>query len=239
MIIKLEPIVLKEEVALFYSIPEETEEYGCIGHLRGDFGRDGDEFHTTWFEHKCDELNDERFRDTFDIVINELRTEDGPLFNQRKMFEYCRYENDCKLPGGMYNTWGFRIFTQSNVLYLRCMPGAVGDYQFYCYAFDTEKLMTKLAQNRGLPRYCYGYLPTEQMEIRIDFGEMGYCPYRKMASDRSAKEMNRELGVTPAQAEAMKVGSMFGWNCPGADPKNYDGNGKLLPPSKSRKEERQ
>lgn len=40
--------------------------------------------------------------------------------------------------------------------------------------------------------------------------------------------MNHELGITPAQAEAMKVGSMFDWNAPGADPKNYDENGKLV-----------
>ncbi len=238
MKVKLEPIALNEEAALFYSIPNETKDYGCIGHLRGDFGKDGKEFHTTWFEHQCDELNDDNFGAVFDMVIKELRTEDGPLFDQRKMSEYCGYEKDCKLNGGIYPTWGFRIMTQRNTLYLRCMPGAIGDYHFYCYAFDTEKLMTKLAYDRGLPRYCYSYLPTTKEEIRIDFGEMGYIPYRKMASDRSAKEMNRELGITPAQAEAMRVGSMFGWNCPGADPKSYDEKGKLLPPSKSGKEER-
>jgi hypothetical protein len=48
--------------------------------------------------------------------------------------------------------------------------------------------------------------------------------------------MNRELGISPAQAEAMKVGSMFGWNVPGADPKNYDENGKAIRKKDSREE---
>ena len=38
-------------------------------------------------------------------------------------------------------------------------------------------------------------------------------------------EMNRELGVTRQQMEAMKVGSMFRWDVPGADPKSYDKHG--------------
>ena len=31
-------------------------------------------------------------------------------------------------------------------------------------------------------------------------------------------EQNRKLGVTTAQEEAMKIGSMCGWDVPGADP---------------------
>ena len=75
-------------------------------------------------------------------------------------------------------------------------------------------LMKTLAEERGLPLYCYGYLPTTGEEIRIDFATSGYTPYRKLKSDKNVKEINREIGVTPAQAEAMKVGSMFGWNVP-------------------------
>ena len=45
------------------------------------------------------------------------------------------------------------------------------------------------------------------------------------------------MGVTPAQAEAMLAGSMFGWNVPAANPKNYDKDGKLLK-KKLKREER-
>ena len=70
---KLEPLKLDEEKELLYSNRDETEELGCIGHLRGDFGSDGKEFWTTWFPHLCDGLNDDGFKDIFDAVINKLR----------------------------------------------------------------------------------------------------------------------------------------------------------------------
>lgn len=36
--------------------------------------------------------------------------------------------------------------------------------------------------------------------------------------------------TTRAQEEAMRTGSMFGFHVPGADPKNYDKDGKPLAP---------
>lgn len=122
------------------------------------------------------------------------------------------------------------VFLALYMLYLRCCPDVVDDYNFYVYAYDKQMLMKTLAEERGLPLYCYGYLPTTGEEIRIDFATSGYTPYRKLKSDKDVKEINREIGVTPAQAEAMKVGSMFGWNVPGADPKSYDEKGKPIPP---------
>ena len=225
-----EEIKLKEENRLFYSDTGETKKLGCIGHLRGDFGHDGKEFWTTWFPHENHEKNDEVFREIFDRVINLCREKGNPLCSRGDMRAYCREYPECRLETGYSPTWGFRIPTQEYMLYLRCCPDVVGDYNFYVYAYDKQMLMKKLAEERGLPLYCYGYLPTTREEIRIDFATSGYTPYRKLKSDKDVKEINREIGVTPAQAEAMKVGSMFGWNVPGADPKSYDEKGKPIPP---------
>ena len=120
-------------------------------------------------------------------------------------------------------------------LYLRCIP-TPGDYNFYVFCYDKDMVMNKLAKDKGLPLYSYAYLPTTQEEIRIDIAQSGYTPIRKQGNGRAANEMNRELGISPAQAEAMKVGSMFGWNVPGADPKNYDENGKAIRKKDSREE---
>lgn len=234
MILYTEAIKLKEEEKLFYSDTKEEKELGCIGHLRGDFGKDGKEFWTTWFPHENHEKNDELFKTVFDNLINLCREKGNPLFNRADMRTYCREHPDCRITGIYATTWGFRIPAQDYMFYLKCYPDVVGDYNFYCYAYDKEVLMSKLAKDRGLPVYCYHYLPTTGEEIRIDFATSGYTPYRQLKSDRDIWEINRELGVTRAQAEAMKAGSMFGWNVPAADPKNYDENGKLKPLSKKK-----
>ena len=36
-----------------------------------------------------------------------------------------------------------------------------------------------------------------------------------------ADELNDNLGVTPAQRQAMEIGSMVGWDVPGADPAKH------------------
>ena len=45
---------------------------GCIGHLRGDMGHEGNGFYTTWFDHQED-LKTQAFKDELDIVVTALR----------------------------------------------------------------------------------------------------------------------------------------------------------------------
>lgn len=85
---------------------------------------------------------------------------------------------------------------------------------------------------KSLPEKCYSTLAETGEIIIIKKGESGY--YRTdipFADKREGKEIaekyNRKLGVTKAQEEAMKAGSMFGWHVPAADPKNYDDRGQL------------
>ncbi len=226
-----EVIQLKEEESLFFTDANETKELGCIGHLRGDFGSNGKEFYSTWFPHMNEEKNDDFFKLVFDEVINECRKPGNPLGNKYCMREYCwdHPENRLSCPD---SCWGVRIMTKDFVFYLKYSPIINGDYNFYCYAYDKHMLMEKLATERGLPLFCYNHLPTTCEEIRIDFATSGYTPYRRLKSDRDVREINRELGVTPAQAEAMLCGSTFGWNVPGADPKSYTENGVLKPQRK-------
>ena len=223
----LEAIKMKEEKDLFFFNKDEERTLGCIGYLRGDFGGGGREFWSSWFPHKFDERNDEKFKVIFDAVINKLREPTGVLHDRESMRAYCRTQPHCKIEHPWGEQWGFRILTQDYVLYLRCIP-TPGDYNFYCFCYDKETVMNKLAHDRGLPRYCYGFIPTSQEEIRIDIAESGYTPVGRDGNMKHVLEMNRELGVTRQQMEAMKVGSMFGWNVPGADPKSYDEYGAAI-----------
>lgn len=94
---------------------------------------------------------------------------------------------------------------------------------------------TVIPLRSSLPEQCYGILPDTGELTIVKKGESGY--YRTDISMGSkeenralADEYNGKLGVSKAQAAAMLVGSMFGWQVPGADPQNYDENGKPVRP---------
>ncbi|HMJ44225.1 MAG TPA: hypothetical protein VK522_18310 [Pseudolabrys sp.] len=78
-----------------------------------------------------------------------------------------------------------------------------------------------------LPETCYvfiaGATPGERVGL-IKRGETGYYKTDFDSKTASAEivhqaigEMNDRLGVDKAEAIAMEIGSMFGWNAPGAD----------------------
>lgn len=71
-----------------------------------------------------------------------------------------------------------------------------------------------------LPAYCAAILPGYGTPIIIVAGERGYHP---APLNLNVEAYNAKRGITPAQAEAMLVGSMFGWEVPGANPENCEG----------------
>ena len=50
----------------------------------------------------------------------------------------------------------------------------------------------------------------------------------KMQAAAIVAGINTALGNTPPQVEAMAAGSMFGWDCPAADPRAYDVHGRII-----------
>ena len=71
-----------------------------------------------------------------------------------------------------------------------------------------------------LPEYCYARLISDNSPIKIIRGESGYYPQPEYFD---VEKLNRLSNVTPEQQEAMLVGSMFGWDVPGANPDVYIG----------------
>lgn len=225
--IYFEPCRLSAEESLCLTDRNETRETGCIGHMRGDFGGGGKAFHSRWSDHLCADRNDELFKAVFGKLIDTLREKDNLLSCRTALYNNCISHpewEEKRMDSRRF--WKFRYLTRDYAFYFRCTP-SLGEDNFCVYAYDREKLFARMAKERDLLLYCYGYLPTTNEVIRIDFGEMGYCPIKVMKTGRSeAAEMNREIGVTPAQAEAMKAGSMFGWMVPAAFPERYDEIGR-------------
>ena len=106
-------------------------------------------------------------------------------------------------------------------------------WQWENWSIQTEQecFSPKLAE--GLPELCFSVLPSTGELICIKRGESGYYPSDWSTTDPVqnrdlADENNERLGVTKAQAEAMKVGSMVGWGVPGADPAAYEQDGPRM-----------
>lgn len=64
--------------------------------------------------------------------------------------------------------------------------------------------------------------------LRHEPGFRDFVPKDPTADlDMDVDRLNAAAGVSRAQAAAMFMGSMFGWDTPGANPNNYDENGHL------------
>ena len=72
-----------------------------------------------------------------------------------------------------------------------------------------------------------GYSSSENSIRQAPEFACGICRQRSKACDPRRWAHLRALGVTVEQRKAMEAGSMGGWDCPGADPANYE-NGEFV-----------
>ena len=112
---------------------------GCIGHLRGDFGKDGMGFFTSWNDH-CGIYKTEEFKKELDNVINALRFEKGGLLENRSgMVKQALCCPESAFEGNYCTEYGFRVDSGRHSFLLRC-NASPGDYNFYCYCYVSEWL---------------------------------------------------------------------------------------------------
>ena len=109
----------------------------------------------------------------------------------------------------------------------------IGDDELYVHLWnfdnwsiqtEDERFAPKLAE--GLPEMCFSTLKSTGELICIKRGETGYYPSDWDTGDKEknvelADQLNEQLGVNMWQRQAMEVGSMHGWDVPGADPAKY------------------
>jgi hypothetical protein len=80
--------------------------------------------------------------------------------------------------------------------------------------------------NDKLPMRAAVMVPGQNLVGLVDRGDKGYYPMPSWTA-KTADGWNERHGVSHAQREAMLVGSMFGWDVPGADPDLYPNEGPL------------
>ena len=79
--------------------------------------------------------------------------------------------------------------------------------------------MDVLANLQKLPEVCAVYHPETNLPVVIRRGVMGFHELVQPAGF-SVEKFNAINGVSSAQQAAMLAGSIFGWDCPGADVDN-------------------
>jgi len=179
----------QDEVDLFYRMEgEEAEQHGFIGYLRGDYGRSGLEFHTTWFDSQPD-LKTDVFREEFNEVIDYLREASLDPVEGPDAFKFDCLQN--MRFGMMVSAVRFKIVTEGYSYYFRCQPGP-GNYNLYCVAYDNRFLLPVLEKpNKAASLYKTGadYWKTA-VEIRGPEAALAVCG--DYLSAQLGQELTRE-----------------------------------------------
>ena len=138
-----------EEAGLFYALPpEKNAELGAIGHLRIDFGHDGDEFWHTWWPRGPESLNTPEFKGELGQVMDQLRR--GVLKDFSTMLRWCRSHGGEISGGAVAQNHGFVVETERYRYCLRCNP-VRGDYQAYLTCFDLRVQELNQVQEQTQP----------------------------------------------------------------------------------------
>lgn len=101
MQLTIKPMQPEERLYSYQQSSQIRAQTGSIGYLRGDFGKTGTEFYTSWQDHIKSFRSDD-FGDEFDKVVNALRFEDvgGGLFGSRNAMRlFCKENPDSAFQG--------------------------------------------------------------------------------------------------------------------------------------------
>lgn len=131
-----------EMIYVFRQSQQIEMQTGYVGYLRGDFGRNGNEFYSAWI----DEIKDRKtleFQIEFDDVINAFRDDPkyrGILRNLDDMKMLCstRPQSYIKFDE-LSDTFAFRADTDKYAYLIKCQTSK-GDYNFYVTAYEKDCL---------------------------------------------------------------------------------------------------
>lgn len=147
-IINIRPATEQEQYYCWKNENQIQKQTGFVGYLRGDFGKSGKEFYTSWFD-GIKEFRKEDFSQVFDTVVNYLRDGDSEtiknaddyfkkegMFNSLESFKIaCR--RDYLFSKGIRHT--ARIDFDKYVFLIRLFSRYEGrNYNFYIYAYVKE-----------------------------------------------------------------------------------------------------
>lgn len=118
--------------ANFFHNANESQTKGLVGYLRGDFGRDGNEFHHTWFNNN-EKLNNDNFKEDFDKIMETLRER---LLTERSWRRSVAFNHpEAKIVSESTSSYGMFVETDRYEYDIRTITED-GNYDFYIYCYD-------------------------------------------------------------------------------------------------------
>ena len=145
MPLNIRPLTEAEQKYTYKQSTQLEGQTGSIGYLRGDFGKHGNEFYTSWFGRNT-QWETDAFKSELDEIITALRSDEyGLLKDSAHMSHYGLAHDDSMFKGNYCTEFGFRVDTEKHAFLLRCNP-TKGDYNFTCHCYIRQYLdrhMTK------------------------------------------------------------------------------------------------
>ena len=177
-----------DEAGMFFRADVDSGKL-CIGYLRGDFGRSGDEFHHSWFEQNGARKTPE-FQAEFQTVMESLRG--SVLKDHKSCAAYCRAHADALLPSDSgLDRYGFKLETASRQYFIRCTP-LNSDY-FYVFVHDKAPARELAAQTE----HQNGAVAPEELPSVIEkirkSQKAPKPPLKATAKSRTKKKEDAEL----------------------------------------------
>lgn len=184
-----------------------SAECGYIGHLRGDFGKSGTEYWTTW-HNGTDDLNTNEFQTEFNELERYLR-EQSPvsvLKDRATMRHICKHHRGLKLTDRFADMYLYKVVTKKYTYFIRCFYGT-GDYNFYIFAYNNEKLRK---YNDSLLVEQYSDVLDKDKFFRTDSGftHVYYNPDATEGGQLVYNEISHSL-IWDALADDISYGSFF------------------------------
>ena len=143
MSLKYQPLAPAERLYAYRQSRQLTQQTGVIGYLRGDFGKNGAEFHAQFFD-EAERRKTDAFRADIGRVAKGMRQPGGPLRDRYAMLSFCGLHESAAFKGNVGKEYGFRVDTENYTYLLRCHP-APDDYNFFLKCYDRFLLESHMA----------------------------------------------------------------------------------------------
>ena len=185
----------------FFRNDKAEQTKGLVGYLRGDFGRDGKEFHHTCFNNN-EKLNNASFMEDFDKIMETLRER---LLTDRSWMRNVAYNHpEAKIASESTSSYGMFVETERYEYDIRTITED-GNYDFYIYCYDKNFQEPQYLNSRRF-RDEDGKL-TEQMD---DIAKKTFAEARNYYINGDRYESNGDIYTFKVTDESMFFEDRYG-----------------------------